>query len=206
MRSAQASPIQGSSPLTRGKLGRCELSHVCLRLIPAHAGKTLVPASRMVIGGAHPRSRGENTRSSCSRSARAGSSPLTRGKRNCPGRRRKRQGSSPLTRGKPSVALAFLRISGLIPAHAGKTAVRSGSGSCRPAHPRSRGENSAPQALRPSPGGSSPLTRGKLDAAATVAGTAGLIPAHAGKTPNSGRSALRGSAHPRSRGENMGVP
>ena len=51
---------QGSSPLTRGKLGG--LGGLCIRpgLIPAHAGKT--PTGRQSTGGqgAHPRSRGEN--------------------------------------------------------------------------------------------------------------------------------------------------
>ena len=52
--------IDGSSPLTRGKHhhGTCTMGRV--RLIPAHAGKTVVciPASSSVR--AHPRSRGEN--------------------------------------------------------------------------------------------------------------------------------------------------
>ena len=51
--------------------------------------------------------------------------------------------------------------------------------------------------------GSSPLTRGKLWAADHSITSAGLIPAHAGKTH--GRRAARAGprAHPRSRGENL---
>ena len=51
----------GSSPLTRGKLG-CQLAEpTAPGLIPAHAGKTL--RGHLVVGGraAHPRSRGENS-------------------------------------------------------------------------------------------------------------------------------------------------
>ena len=72
--------VDGSSPLTRGKLRRRRPQHEGLRLIPAHAGKTPCQAPSCVAAWAHPRSRGEND---CSRSAAAltaGSSPLTRGK------------------------------------------------------------------------------------------------------------------------------
>ena len=71
----------GSSPLTRGKRtqGRC-LMHD-LRLIPAHAGKTLAIRYGVQANPAHPRSRGENRLSIGAGDRRAGSSPLTRGKR-----------------------------------------------------------------------------------------------------------------------------
>ena len=91
----------GSSPLTRGKPSCAHHARDTQRLIPAHAGKTLVPAGRMVIGGAHPRSRGENDDGLTIR---------------CP-----RGGSSPLTRGKPNAGVALGAAVRLIPAHAGKT-------------------------------------------------------------------------------------
>ena len=52
---------RGSSPLTRGK--HSEASHGLAqgRLIPAHAGKTVGDGTVDGHGGAHPRSRGENT-------------------------------------------------------------------------------------------------------------------------------------------------
>ena len=50
--------------------------------------------------------------------------------------------------------------------------------------------------------GSSPLTRGKPSAARRPAMTAGLIPAHAGKTVGCALSLVVSAAHPRSRGEN----
>ena len=98
----------GSSPLTRGKPVCGVRSQKCRRLIPAHAGKTVQPATAEQIDAAHPRSRGENI-TIMNRTIRpAGSSPLTRGKRSHgrKGRRRLR----------------------LIPAHAGKTTQDSQSG------------------------------------------------------------------------------
>ena len=92
------------------------------------------------------------------------------------------QGSSPLTRGKLLDRVLDGVHAGLIPAHAGKT-YRSGPSACgRPAHPRSRGENSCHYQLFSSQNGSSPLTRGKLDRGLTAPKVSGLIPAHAGKT------------------------
>ena len=101
--------VKGSSPLTRGKL----LLECCgrsrTRLIPAHAGKTRSSACLMRSGGAHPRSRGEN-------------STLTVGSVDG-------GGSSQLTRGKPGIEAGRYRGVRLIPAHAGKTQDRSKGGS-----------------------------------------------------------------------------
>ena len=52
-------------------------------------------------------------------------------------------------------------------------------------------------------GGSSPLTRGKLDGRVEHIRGNGLIPAHAGKTFTSYKTASIPRAHPRSRGENV---
>ena len=52
--------------------------------------------------------------------------------------------------------------------------------------------------------GSSPLTRGKLAHDTRTDLTAGLIPAHAGKTDRSLPRLGFTRAHPRSRGENVG--
>ena len=93
--------MRGSSPLTRGKQHvRRDVDRV-LRLIPAHAGKTLLTKYPSPNLTAHPRSRGENTHRHLREAAFNGSSPLTRGKlvrRHGEGSRRR-----------------------LIPAHAGKT-------------------------------------------------------------------------------------
>ena len=106
-RTHRTAAARGSSPLTRGKLGAVRLRLRALRLIPAHAGKT-VPS--LQPGGqtqAHPRSRGENPIGSRSQSSSSGSSPLTRGKR----------GIQPGPHGPGR----------LIPAHAGKTISRGRS-------------------------------------------------------------------------------
>ena len=50
----------GSSPLTRGKLASRLETHGASRLIPAHAGKTVLTSATVVPAWAHPRSRGEN--------------------------------------------------------------------------------------------------------------------------------------------------
>ena len=111
----------GSSPLTRGKRDPDAIATMLKRLIPAHAGKTSPPSSGRHQSRAHPRSRGEN---------RAATSRLLSS-----------MGSSPLTRGKPGVNSPMLFLSGLIPAHAGKTLPMVVMIGGFQAHPRSRGEN-----------------------------------------------------------------
>ena len=54
------SAVQGSSPLTRGKLSLLGVVLRSVGLIPAHAGKTLITSSANSTVRAHPRSRGEN--------------------------------------------------------------------------------------------------------------------------------------------------
>ena len=153
-----------------------------LGLIPAHAGKTRRRDRRRPAPRAHPRSRGENRPGGCSSPRPAGSSPLTRGK---PGARRRAGGDH-----------------GLIPAHAGKTALPGGRPCGRRAHPRSRGENPLTAAASAAADGSSPLTRGKRSGWARRGGSDGLIPAHAGKTLRPWWRLGSLGAHPRSRGEN----
>ena len=154
-------------------------------LIPAHAGKTGCGDERVTHVAAHPRSRGENRSRGATFCRKSGSSPLTRGKRH--GRPRPRA------------------LTGLIPAHAGKTADLAVRNSASAAHPRSRGENT--RLVEPSDAtlGSSPLTRGKLMARSFRSVGGGLIPAHAGKTVCNAPRDKRRWAHPRSRGENSSM-
>ena len=72
-----------------------------------------------------------------------------------------------------------------------------------PAHPRSRGENSASGIECDVRYGSSPLTRGKHHRSAQHPPRSRLIPAHAGKTARRAAQARQRAAHPRSRGENF---
>ena len=71
---------EGSSPLTRGKPHSVLSSSIGRRLIPAHAGKTVVADTKNFSRAAHPRSRGENQDVSELVRLPSGSSPLTRGK------------------------------------------------------------------------------------------------------------------------------
>ena len=180
---AQGMTLEGSSPLTRGKQPRTRTGVRRLRLIPAHAGKTPGEVKEVSLMEAHPRSRRENLLR-LSRGSRAG-------------------GSSPLTRGKPAHEKHLIAPGGLIPAHAGKTQRIVAPGSREPAHPRSRGENMSVKVSSWVWGGSSPLTRGKRASATAARDRAGLIPAHAGKTPRPLFRGLVSPAHPRSRGENV---
>ena len=173
----------GSSPLTRGKRRRPPAHPQRRGLIPAHAGKTRRRRDPVLPGEAHPRSRGENVNEGLEDAAEGGSSPLTRGKHLAPPSR-------------PASAR-------LIPAHAGKTCPGGASLYVRRAHPRSRGENSHHLGGAEYPEGSSPLTRGKLVPVLPPCDDAGLIPAHAGKTPQGCSRDGCGGAHPRSRGENV---
>ena len=152
----------GSSPLTRGKHLQPRDCVTVHRLIPAHAGKTVLSPTRFGDRTAHPRSRGENIWGvGCSGSG---------------------DGSSPLTRGKRGRKTAIASRVGLIPAHAGKTGKSRDPLAGRGAHPRSRGENATVSGDRATQAGSSPLTRGKRDGCEVCAPRERLIPAHAGKT------------------------
>ena len=173
----------GSSPLTRGKRYHGDKGPRNRRLIPAHAGKTASASIFPSHASAHPRSRGENMQPATTAQIDAGSSPLTRGKRTAT----------------PPASLG----SGLIPAHAGKTATRSRITVESSAHPRSRGENYQAHSVAIQAGGSSPLTRGKLQILTGGASIRRLIPAHAGKTIAFAACSLTAAAHPRSRGENL---
>ena len=153
---------KGSSPLTRGKHPRAGPGAARAGLIPAHAGKTQPPTVRGRCRGAHPRSRGENRYAQVRATLTGGSSPLTRGKRPLVANRRTGEG--------------------LIPAHAGKTAVRRIEQNQEGAHPRSRGENAVMNHPAAAALGSSPLTRGKPTKPPEELDGRGLIPAHAGKT------------------------
>ena len=97
----------GSSPLTRGKHDPRAQRSRPRRLIPAHAGKTVMMTSASGRRPAHPRSRGENAAGIASVALTQGSSPLTRGKR-------------------PRANQRTLRVR-LIPAHAGKTGPTAGA-------------------------------------------------------------------------------
>ena len=133
--------LNGSSPRMRGKRRRRPRCARRSGLIPAHAGKTRQPCYQQSNHPAHPRACGENLH--------------IEGLVDTP------YGSSPRMRGKRLVQHVTLITVGLIPAHAGKTLLRSRCMNESRAHPRACGENAG--AVPPGTGtaGSSPRMRGK---------------------------------------------
>ena len=117
----------------------------------------------------------------------------------------RQEASSPLTRGKLIDAPPPMVDVRLIPAHARKTPVASLRGIRTRAHPRSRGENIKPIGFASIAAGSSPLTRGKPTSTRNRVCDLGLIPVHAGKTEPIQAESHGEGAHPRSRGENIGL-
>ena len=87
-------------------------------------------------------------------------------------------------RGKPCESALKTEISGITPAHAGKTergALRCTGGGD---HPRACGENENPNESETLRKGSPPRMRGKLFALIDGVKAGGITPAHAGKTPS----------------------
>ena len=162
------------------------LSHTSLSgLIPAHAGSTILAGLMDKALRAHPRSRGEHAIVEGDDFSGAGSSPLTRGALGSTSRDEHQQG--------------------LIPAHAGSTAVGVDECGVFGAHPRSRGEHLGSYDNEELLGGSSPLTRGARLGHARIPCLSGLIPAHAGSTSAFVFGHVCEWAHPRSRGEHHGL-
>ena len=176
----------GSSPLARGLRGAHAPVPRGFRIIPARAGFTPSSSPTGRGGRDHPRSRGVYNRKEPSWTPSPGSSPLARGLR-----RWKSRSSGGV---------------GIIPARAGFTTTRGGSGSPEPDHPRSRGVYEAVAGMRPSItwiiparagftvvdaamnliiSGSSPLARGLPATLCSECSAYRIIPARAGFTRRS---------------------
>ena len=111
----------GSSPLARGtRCGRCG-RRGDVGVIPARAGNTVALYGAFGATRGHPRSRGEHRH--------GGTFCASHG------------GSSPLARGTPMLSPAGRDRNGVIPARAGNTRCRRGTGRSYRGHPRSRGEH-----------------------------------------------------------------
>ena len=151
----------------RGKPSYIGFGPILIGLIPAHAGKTQRAKVAVLACGAHPRACGENTALFEVNWRDLGSSPRMRGKRYS--------------------GNGCLSMTGLIPAHAGKTPYALRSWALPPAHPRACGENPPSDWPMKSRLGSSPRMRGKPRNAILVGVCSRLIPAHAGKTRYSRR-------------------
>ena len=75
--------VLGSSPRMRGKLTQHVILADFIRIIPAHAGQTVVGLVRVVEGPDHPRACGANSIMGLLMLAPNGSSPRMRGKHPC---------------------------------------------------------------------------------------------------------------------------
>ena len=172
----------GSPPHMRGKPLRESTKIECMRITPAHAGKTSHSPECPPMRADHPRTCGENFRLLSSVVSMSGSPPHMRGKL--------------LT---PFNLSLFTRIT---PAHAGKTAFQSFIGSLPTDHPRTCGENLVLSEQSSGIIGSPPHMRGKLIIPKTLPGMGRITPAHAGKTWHTDRAEALSTDHPRTCGEN----
>ena len=120
-RPGHVSRKSGSSPRMRGKRCGRARGNGCVRLIPAHAGKTERSRGSLNNTPAHPRACGENHAGEVGRVPRCGSSPRMRGKHH--------------------IEVDIVGSVRLIPAHAGKTSRTAEAWSRNRAHPRACGEN-----------------------------------------------------------------
>ena len=173
----------GSSPRSRGTLGRTGTAPPGTRFIPALAGNTFAFLRRNAPGTVHPRARGEHASYLSKYMLKAGSSPRSRGTRQL--------------RNTPPRARRF------IPALAGNTRPRSTFPPSLPVHPRARGEHLLTTGLACYLGGSSPRSRGTPPCPIQQALRRRFIPALAGNTPSSSLRRSCQSVHPRARGEHQ---
>ena len=132
----------GSPPPMRGKVNVEFVHDLRVRITPAHAGKSFLPASRASGTWDHPRPCGEKSLASVPNAM-----PI---------------GSPPPMRGKDYAAYVFDHMAGITPAHAGKSGRRpAGRGKGRD-HPRPCGEKAMANLKSFSARGSPPPMRGKV--------------------------------------------
>ena len=105
-------------------------------------------------------------------------------------------------RGKPLLADFLPDLLGITPAHAGKTESAAARGGEPRDHPRACGENQRYLHQHERCRGSPPRMRGKPRKHDIVPNTAGITPAHAGKTRKLVRREVSRRDHPRACGEN----
>ena len=91
-------------------------------------------------------------------------------------------------------------VGGIIPAHAGLTAMSANCQTCVRDHPRACGAHRRIFTFLVQSSGSSPRMRGSLCIHLHVAGSIGIIPAHAGLTRRTHGPKLTGRDHPRACG------
>ncbi len=171
----------GSSPRVRGTGFQRPIPSVEARFIPARAGNSTSGSNRNRHSAVHPRACGEQQLSAGRRSWPAGSSPRVRGT----GQRLHRH----------------RRIDRFIPARAGNRGRGAAGHRRRPVHPRACGEQITPIMGEVTSVGSSPRVRGTGVRLGRQGFVGRFIPARAGNSGATDRSAHRSAVHPRACGE-----
>ena len=144
MRSDNVSEAGGSSPLTRGTRESGRVCYLIARFIPAYAGNSKSKSRRCLFSSVHPRLRGELKVKVKKVFILLGSSPLTRGTHQ---------------------SIDEVRVNArFIPAYAGNSSEPQRFWQPVSVHPRLRGELAKKSIYCSSVPGSSPLTRGTLQA------------------------------------------
>ncbi len=110
----------GSSPLTRGTRYELRVGLLHERFIPAYAGNSWAVLRTKALPAVHPRLRGELQQKTSTKTAKSGSSPLTRGTQKSGG--------------------CKSRYARFIPAYAGNSNPANTPINSLPVHPRLRGE------------------------------------------------------------------
>ena len=154
--------LTGSPPHMRGKERGSTSRQRRKGITPAHAGKSPAMSPGHITLRDHPRTCGEKGISDFSGNYEDGSPPHMRGKARSP--------------------LLFPGISRITPAHAGKSGSAARTGCCNQDHPRTCGEKEARQWPKEQVWGSPPHMRGKVCVPFRRSVSAGITPAHAGKS------------------------
>ncbi len=175
----------GSSPRSRGPRRKRRQRREHRRFIPAFAGTTHRRSRCCRSRSVHPRVRGDHTRGITFVTFTPGSSPRSRG--------------PPGHSAGASVAARF------IPAFAGTTSIPRTPPGEDTVHPRVRGDHGIAQQLDLQRLGSSPRSRGPLQAQRLDLIFARFIPAFAGTTSKSIRCSTAPTVHPRVRGDHREV-
>ena len=186
-----ASSQYGSSPRVRGERRASRRDLARGRIIPACAGRTVLPDDIALPTADHPRVCGANAGRVWTYLQPRGSSPRVRGEPGRQGRRVQRR---------QRVHHHRQRI---IPACAGRTSATPSASSTPPDHPRVCGANAALAAALVSLVGSSPRVRGEPNHRNFPRPNFRIIPACAGRTSQQPHGPPPWPDHPRACGANI---
>ena len=173
--------MAGSCPRMRGTRSPRRHARSEGRIIPAHAGNSVVYRIGSPVEPDHPRACGELALFPNKTKALHGSSPRMRG-----------------TLGSETFKVAHGRI---IPAHAGNSSSPTAYNATPSDHPRACGELGRRCTQHHDPIGSSPRMRGTLGSETFKVAHGRIIPAHAGNSSSPTAYNATPSDHPRACGE-----